>query len=1087
MTTKTKTKPQPVTVAAAYTMPAREFMTAIKRAATFASNDPERNHLTCIHIRINPAGVRIIAANGFMLYSWIHGMNPTADSLQANAGTTEATEAQNKRARSALLKTIESACNGEKTANIEITHRPVMIAEEEATEAQIFINGHAIQTHPVTTYPNVDQVIPNTHTTTHNETTFSARALTETIQALKRSAIIAQSETVCAKISLHPASARAVIETDNESLGHTRTDIDAPIYPAANDPSFFNISLHFLSNALKNIDAPATIHSHAKRQDAPVLISNDSTKIVIMPLHKDTKESPAPAEYILYKSEYPTPAAAEARTARETKENIQFTREYCNRRPSPIDHTAADEESHMAGAKTPAEAAEKARAAFAPPTPDKDARTWTATGYSNEIVNLPPICKNIDTCESREHAKYSSFYHQPRREAQINMTTTATPAQVDSAPTPASAPAQIEIPAQAYTIQPTARPIDPEEAELRQQWTAQGIPQERQNDIIRQVTASAENAAHIFPARPQEAPEAARKDEPMTTPTPATQPAPGNAQTPPATTPAAAPRAFFVALTKGTKTSPAENVTMFIDANGQITAQRASEAAPHNFDPREATAWNIDLSTVLAAIKQAKRSAPATPSAPSEAQYTPTEPAVPATPAPVKVNPPPADPPSEPPTGGNDDGGPDDNDSEPIRKPQPKTPPSPQETPAPTIAYDGSYIDGTNQETFNTSFDAVLELLSSKNLGKSLYAECVACKHKQPDKNRFLCDKCGHNAAVVYYSGTHEPSQETAPEPEPTPETESAQETPPQETPPTEETPAPAEVIPAIIDPETEPEQETPAPEPPRRKSEPKKHTDLALTKTVYDICDQYNKAGEIIKKIYELEAEALALLKDAFGEQGYMQAIGTDRYGAGPGYQNVMKYNQKQAWKYIIEKTGIRRLMSIKQADEMHRKLEKGEDMPELTPDNVLSILASMTENAPKFLEEAIQEVYEYLRPSGGRSTYKTNQKSARAGLSEKVILPWAVEAKWSGGGYHVNYHRSVNLMAVDRVFHALDGQLFEGKGYAGPLVDAINSTEGTGSGETEYFRFTCYKNQNLHLEFKRPDLVARFNQIAAGKRFTD
>jgi len=44
--------------------------------------------------------------------------------------------------------------------------------------------------------------------------------------------------------------------------------------------------------------------------------------------------------------------------------------------------------------------------------------------------------------------------------------------------------------------------------------------------------------------------------------------------------------------------------------------------------------------------------------------------------------------------------------------------------------------------------------------------------------------------------------------------------------------------------------------------------------------------------------------------------------------------------------------------------------------------------------------------------------------------------------------------------------------------LVDAINTSNGTG--ETEYFKFKACKNGNLHLEFKRMDLVSKLNQLA-------
>jgi len=69
---------------------------------------------------------------------------------------------------------------------------------------------------------------------------------------------------------------------------------------------------------------------------------------------------------------------------------------------------------------------------------------------------------------------------------------------------------------------------------------------------------------------------------------------------------------------------------------------------------------------------------------------------------------------------------------------------------------------------------------------------------------------------------------------------------------------------------------------------------------------------------------------------------------------------------------------------------------------------------------------------------------------------------------------------MCIDKVFYALDGKGIP-PGYNTPLVDAINNTPtSVGHGETEYFKFKCYQNNNLHLNFKRMDLVKKLNRIA-------
>jgi len=135
--------------------------------------------------------------------------------------------------------------------------------------------------------------------------------------------------------------------------------------------------------------------------------------------------------------------------------------------------------------------------------------------------------------------------------------------------------------------------------------------------------------------------------------------------------------------------------------------------------------------------------------------------------------------------------------------------------------------------------------------------------------------------------------------------------------------------------------------------------------------------------------------------------------------------------------------------------------------------------------IEESIRECYEFLRPRGSRLGYKTNQKSEFE-LKEKLILSSSVTRCYSDH-YDVGTYREPHIRAIDNVFHALDGKGLP-KGYYGPLIEAIKKTpirgEGAGIGETEYFRFKCFKNQNLHLEFKRLDLLAKFNSVAGGMR---
>lgn len=85
-------------------------------------------------------------------------------------------------------------------------------------------------------------------------------------------------------------------------------------------------------------------------------------------------------------------------------------------------------------------------------------------------------------------------------------------------------------------------------------------------------------------------------------------------------------------------------------------------------------------------------------------------------------------------------------------------------------------------------------------------------------------------------------------------------------------------------------------------------------------------------------------------------------------------------------------------------------------------------------------------------------------------------------GGKFRPTYSREQELLAIDGVFHLLDGKGIM-REHRGPLVKAIVECQ-DGRGETELFRFKCFKNGNLHLEFKRLDLVQELNLLAVGER---
>lgn len=176
--------------------------------------------------------------------------------------------------------------------------------------------------------------------------------------------------------------------------------------------------------------------------------------------------------------------------------------------------------------------------------------------------------------------------------------------------------------------------------------------------------------------------------------------------------------------------------------------------------------------------------------------------------------------------------------------------------------------------------------------------------------------------------------------------------------------------------------------------------------------------------------------------------------------------------WQTIIEKSEIRRFLSVKEAQSLDKKLEEGK-FPEVTTDEILNVIKSAMANIQNFADDMVTEVYEFIRPYTG---YKNNQKF-QGEIGKRVVLHW-VEQYYGSKKFHVKMHYDKEVRAVDNVFHALDGKGFSSS-YYGDLYQAINGC--AGEGETEYFKFRCYMNGNLHLEFKRMDLVRKMNAIAS------
>ena len=186
------------------------------------------------------------------------------------------------------------------------------------------------------------------------------------------------------------------------------------------------------------------------------------------------------------------------------------------------------------------------------------------------------------------------------------------------------------------------------------------------------------------------------------------------------------------------------------------------------------------------------------------------------------------------------------------------------------------------------------------------------------------------------------------------------------------------------------------------------------------------------------------------------------------------------KVWRHIVSVTGFQKLVSRQRVKEFDRSCESG-DLPDITEFEVRDFVKTIIGNSTTLAKETVEEVFAFLTPGKYRhNNLKTNAGKAAWKVGKKVILPSTLGGIGLYLRPHINIYYEDELIQLDRVFHLLDGAGIP-DGYKSPLVDAINTIGEFGvMGETDYFRFRCFQNGNLHLWFKRADLVEKLNLIA-------
>lgn len=173
--------------------------------------------------------------------------------------------------------------------------------------------------------------------------------------------------------------------------------------------------------------------------------------------------------------------------------------------------------------------------------------------------------------------------------------------------------------------------------------------------------------------------------------------------------------------------------------------------------------------------------------------------------------------------------------------------------------------------------------------------------------------------------------------------------------------------------------------------------------------------------------------------------------------------------WRRAFDLTGFKQLMDAEAVAHFEKSLSP--NPPEFTEANIRATFIDLRLRSTEMFRRGVFNVFRYLSKA-----YRTNA-SEPFRIGRKVIMGYMVGP--STRYLSVKHGKSSDkLNDIDRVFQTLDGKKFKPR----TLESAMNAAFEQGEVfENEYYRAKAFMNGNMHLEFKRLDLLDKVNEEIA------
>lgn len=239
--------------------------------------------------------------------------------------------------------------------------------------------------------------------------------------------------------------------------------------------------------------------------------------------------------------------------------------------------------------------------------------------------------------------------------------------------------------------------------------------------------------------------------------------------------------------------------------------------------------------------------------------------------------------------------------------------------------------------------------------------------------------------------------------------------------------------------------------------------TDVAIPKTLVDYIGYVDEGIQLLEHSYALEQKALSKL----GKVGHYV-----NPGVGWGYNKPAEAKKNiyaGAWRAAIRQTGLTRYMDEQALNAFEKSLER--NPPPFDLANIRLNLLEFAQKADEMFARGVVNIFH------GLSCEYVRHRKSPFEVPKKIILNGACQEGYRGA-MQVGYVWGARFSDIDRVFKVLDEEEFEPSQLRWSLDAAWK--EGWPY-EDDYYWAKPYKNGNVHITFKREDLLVKVNtQIA-------